>query len=365
MATAGRVRLRGLGRRDSSQRAAAAGCAERSRAAARGRRWLPGAVGTVGVALLLTACSPVGPGPSAGTSAVPSAVGTTPSGSARGSSLAAADGPWVDQPVTFRAAGMTVYATYRHPAAADSAGPASVRPAVVLIPGNGSTDRNGNTPLFQGPINEIKAVADWLSADGVASLRFDRLGSGQTGFGPYTSAADREAIAFSQSATPLEPVEQETAAALRFLAQQRGTDRARLGVIGHSEGALYALLLAAGADPKGSGPLPHVRAIGLLEPFPGHWPGRYAAASLAEGVPAGTPVLVTCSDADIQVSCTDVSSFRAGLARAQAATDFVLLTGVDHVLKQDPSGAFDNYTKPLPYSSQLRQALRSFVQRNL
>lgn len=356
------------GRRGSCQRpatVATAVSAERSRTAARGRGRLPGIAGAVGVALLLTACGSAGQGPSAGPRAAASAVGTTPPGTAKDSFPAAADGPWVDQPVTFQAGGMTVYATYRHQAAPASAGPALGRPAVVLIPGNALTDRNGNTPLFPGPINEIKAVAGWLSADGVASLRFDRLGSGQTGFGPYTTARDRDAITFSQPSGPLEPVEQETAAALRFLGQQPSIDRARLGVIGHSEGSQYALLLAAGADPRGSGPLPHVRALGLLEPFSGLWTGRYGASSLAARVSRGTPVLVTCSNADIQVACAEVSLFRAGLARAGAATDFVPLTGVDHVLKQDPSGALDNYTKPLPFSSPLRQALRRFVQQNL
>jgi hypothetical protein len=38
---------------------------------------------------------------------------------------------------------------------------------------------------------------------------------------------------------------------------------------------------------------------------------------------------------------------------------------VDHVLKQDPTGAAANDTKPLPFSPQLQQALRSFVQQNL
>lgn len=287
------------------------------------------------------------------------------------SSPPVSEGPWVDQPVTFQAGRLTVYATYRHPVVrtgegpAGPAGPARLIPAVVLIPGNAFTDRNGNTPLYPGSINEIEAVADWLSADGVASLRFDRVGSGHTGFGPY--AGSRVTIGFSIRDAPFEPVEQEAAAGLRFLARQRAIDRARLGVIGHSEGAMYALLLAVGMDPKGSGPgpLPHVRALGLIEPFHGSWTGRYDPAQWVAGLSPGMPVLVTCSNADVQVSCTEVSHLRARLAGARAAIDFVPLTGVDHVLKEDPTGAQDNYTKPLPFSPQLKQALHSFVQQNL
>ena len=48
-----------------------------------------------------------------------------------------------------------------------------------------------------------------------------------------------------------------------------------------------------------------------------------------------------------------------------AGTDFVPLTGADHVLKQDPTGAPANYARPLPYSPQFQRALRSFIGRNL
>ena len=328
---------------------------------------------------------------------------------------------WIDQPVSFQAGGLTVYATYRHPATA-----ASRLPAVLLIAGSGPTDRNGNSALLPGPINTLKTIADWLSADGVASLRYDKLGSGQTGLGPYASHPDAIGIA---------PFEQEAAAALRFLARQPGVDPARLGVIGHSEGALFALLLADGTDPGGSGPgpLPPVHAVGLLEPLseryldvianqvdaqaaaakraglitpaqasslthalavgvaqlrttgtvPPALPGglssilnpasalflsqadRYDPAQLAARLSPGLPVIVTCSNADSQVTCGEVRHLLSGLADARADTDFVLLTGVDHVLKQDPSGSAADYFKPLPFSPQLQQALRAFVEQHL
>jgi uncharacterized protein len=341
-----------------------------------------------------------------------------------GSSPAAASRAWVDQPVSFEVGGLTVYATYRHPAAqASGATGVSRVPAVLLIAGSGPTDRNGNSPLLPGLVNTLKVIADWLSADGVASLRYDKLGSGRTGLGPY--AARPGAIGIG-------PFEQEAAAGLRFLARQPGVDRGRLAVIGHSEGALFALLLATGADPA-AGPVPPIRALGLLEPLsvryldaltdqvraqvaaaqrsgqitarqastlmhtlaaaitslratgtvpPGLTPAlsgilswatarflseadRYDPAQLAARLSPGMPVLVTCSNADVQVTCGEVRHLLAGLARAPADTDFVPLTGVDHVLKQDPTGAAANYAKSLPYSQQLRQALRGFIDRYL
>jgi dienelactone hydrolase len=330
---------------------------------------------------------------------------------------AAASG-WVDQPVSFQAGGLTIHATFRH-----RSGSASAMPAVLLIAGSGPTDRNGNSPLISGPVDTLEQIAEWLSADGVASLRYDKLGSGQTGLGPF---ANRPA------AIGIAPFEQEAAAGLRFLAAQPGIDRARLGVIGHSEGALFALLLATGAT-GGAGPVPPVHALGLFEPLseryldliaiqvdaqlaaarkagqitagqastislaltraiaqlrasgtvpaglPDGLPNvlnsgtalflsqadRYDPAQLAAHLAPGTPVLVTCSNADLQVSCGEVHHLLAGLAQGQAATDFVQLTGVDHVLKQDPTGSAANYGQPRPFSPQLQQALRLFVERYL
>ena len=74
---------------------------------------------------------------------------------------------------------------------------------------------------------------------------------------------------------------------------------------------------------------------------------------------------MTCSTADIQVSCAEVSHVVGGLSSARAATDYVHLVGVDHVLKVDPTGSAANYNKPLPFSTQLESALKAFVERYL
>jgi hypothetical protein len=58
-------------------------------------------------------------------------------------------------------------------------------------------------------------VANWLSADGVASLRYGKLGSGQTGSGTYAAHPGRVGI---------RPYEQEAVAALTFLAGQPQVD---------------------------------------------------------------------------------------------------------------------------------------------
>jgi pimeloyl-ACP methyl ester carboxylesterase len=254
----------------------------------------------------------------------------------------------------------------------------------------------------------------------VASLRYDKLGTGQTGLGPYgKDPASIDVSAFQNEAN----------AALNFLAGQSGVDRSRLMLIGHSEGALYALQSAIAAPGTG----PPVRAIGLLEPQslrildhvslqahaqadaavkagkltpeqaaentaaidksiaefratgtvppdepPGLKPIINAAdarflqqedaidpAELAAKLPRGMPVLVSCSDADTQITCENVDHLVSGLTRAGTKTDFVHLTGVNHVLKEDPSKTAAGYTKPLPFSTQLTTALAAFVRENL
>jgi uncharacterized protein len=319
---------------------------------------------------------------------------------------------FVDQKVSFKAGGVTVYATFRHPTSGRSV------PGVLLIAGSGPTDRNGNNANVPGTIGNLKALAYWLSADGVASLRYDKLGSGKTGLGFY--AADPDAIGIT-------PYDQEAAAALTFLAAEKSVESSRLGVIGHSEGALFALLLATGQ----AGPVPPIHALGLLEPLsqryltllayqfrsgwaaeraqgkmsaakeakaeatltstiaqlratgtvPGYPPygigdelnpttatffsqtDRYDPAAVAAQLPRGMPVLVTCSNADEVITCGEVAHLKQGLKKAHAAVDAIHLHNVDHVLKVDPSGS--GFTLPLPFSPQLKAALAAFVQRNL
>ncbi|HEX2213273.1 MAG TPA: hypothetical protein VHH12_07460, partial [Mycobacterium sp.] len=80
---------------------------------------------------------------------------------------------------------------------------------------------------------------------------------------------------------------------------------------------------------------------------------------LAATVPAGTPVLLTCSDADSQARCDAVRP----LADALAHTDLTLveLSGVNHVLRDDPTDSIANYAKKEPLSPQVVEALDGFI----
>ena len=69
--------------------------------------------------------------------------------------------------------------------------------------------------------------------------------------------------------------------------------------------------------------------------------------------------MLTCSDSDGQADCADMTALRGALA--QTALQFVELTGVNHVLRDDASDNIGNYAKQDPLSPQLTAALDQFV----
>ena len=117
----------------------------------------------------------------------------------------------------------------------DVAGPA---PAVLLIQGSGPTDRDGN----QRPhlvTDLMKQLAALLAGCGVASLRYDKRGMGAAA---ASLPRDPEALA---DFVRWESFVDDAQGALAALRGQAGIDAARVGILGHSEGGLIALDLAA------------------------------------------------------------------------------------------------------------------------
>jgi hypothetical protein len=169
-------------------------------------------VAAVVLAVAAGCSSSVAPSDPTGSSRPAASASLGGTGSSAGSSAAtsnAAPTVGTDQEVTFTAGGVTVHGSLRLPL--DATGPV---PAAVLA-GSGPTDRNGNTPLVPGTIGTLSSLADVLAGDGVASLRYDKLGTGATGLAPY--AANLAAIGYSDFVD-------EARAALLFLARRPGVD---------------------------------------------------------------------------------------------------------------------------------------------
>ena len=240
--------------------------------------------------------------------------------------------------------------------------PGKDAPAVLMIPGSGPTDRDGNNPLgVKGGV--YRQLAEALAAKKVATLRIDKRGM----FGSKAAIADANAVTIGDYA----------ADAHAWVDMVRAkTGRRCVWLLGHSEGALVALqaaqnptgicglVLVAGAGrplgeviraqlranpanapllPQGEAaldqleagkrvpaaaipaplqPLFNERVQGYLIDMFQHDPAKLIAA-------VKLPVLIVQGDKDIQVSVSDAEL----LKRAQPVATLKLLPGINHVLK--------------------------------
>jgi dipeptidyl aminopeptidase/acylaminoacyl peptidase len=107
-------------------------------------------------------------------------------------------------------------------------------PAVVLISGSHAQNRD-HVGTNRRPINHyrpFRQIADALSRRGIAALRMDDRGVGCSGGGPLDQVPGPERA-------------DDTRAGLGFLRSRPDVDSRRLGLLGLSEGANIAILLAA------------------------------------------------------------------------------------------------------------------------
>ncbi|MEV8113862.1 alpha/beta hydrolase [Streptomyces xiamenensis] len=295
--------------------------------------------------------------------------------------------PAADREVVFTVDGTTTYGTLHVPAHR----PGQRLPAALLLPGSGPTDRDGNQPPALTP-NTLGLVAEALGEDQVATLRFDKYGTGRTGLGAYQDRPEElDYPAFVRQAQ----------AAYGVLRDQPETNRHALTIVGHSEGAMTALQLGGTVHPRPSGlALLQPQAIRLLDLVTLQLKDQIAEATrqglftpeeqrvintaidaavtaLRERRPVdttelpapiaqlfeafqgtshqfvltsdaihppdtvaalrpGTRVLVTCGTNDPQVPCATTDALTSALRHAHVGTPGrVTLHGVDHLLHDD------------------------------
>ena len=235
-------------------------------------------------------------------------------------------------------------------------------PLLIVIPGSGPTDRDGNNPAgVRG--GSYKQLAEGLAAKGIATLRIDKRGM----FGSRAAVADGNAVTTADYATDVQAWSQ--------VARDR-TGRKCVWLLGHSEGGLVAL--QAAQTPTGICGLVLVSAVGRpfgtvlreqLRANPFNAPVLDPALATIESLEAGKrvsaatlpaplqrlfgdaiqgylidlfshdpaklvanvklPVLIVQGTRDIQVSVADAEALKAAQPKAVLA----LLPGVNHVLK--------------------------------
>jgi pimeloyl-ACP methyl ester carboxylesterase len=290
------------------------------------------------------------------------------------------------EPATLETPTGTVYGTLELPA---SDGPF---PIVVIHSGSGPTDRDGNTPQLPGKNDSLKMLAEAMSAQGIASLRYDKRG-----------------IAASAKAGPKEEdlrFESYIDDAVAWGRQLRKDKRfGKLIYLGHSEGALILCVAAqklpadgyisvSGAGrPAGAILLEQLRpqappdvmkqveqivdslnrgkavantpaALASLfrpnvQPYLISW-FRYDPA--AEMGKLTIPSLILQGDVDVQVSIADARLLKA----AQHSADLVIVGGMNHVLKSapaDPRQQAASYSDPnLPIVPKLVTEVVAFIE---
>jgi len=270
-------------------------------------------------------------------------------------------------------------------------------PVVLIIPGSGPTDRDGNNPLGVTAA-PYRMLAEGLAKQGVSSLRTDKRGM----FGSKAAIPDANKVTIADYAAD---------AHAWVKSAQAATGAKCIWVLGHSEGSLVAL--TAGQRPDGicgvisvSGP---GRKLGTvmrdqLNSNPANAPILQPALAALDSLEAGKPVdaatlpaplqplfnaavqpfvmnllaqdppklaagltvpyLIVQGDKDIQVSVDDARLLSAGQPKAKLA----VLPGVNHVLKTvlsgDRAANMATYGDPsLPIAPAVVDEIASFVKR--
>jgi pimeloyl-ACP methyl ester carboxylesterase len=268
-------------------------------------------------------------------------------------------------------------------------------PVVLVVPGSGPTDRDGNNPLGVAAAS-YRLLAEGLARKGISSVRIDKRGM----FGSKAAIADANKVTIADYATDLhnwiKSVRSETAARCIWIA-------------GHSEGALVALTAAQRPDGicgvitvAGTG-----RKLGAvmrdqLKSNPANAPILDAALSALDTLEEGktvdattlpaplqplfnsavqpflidilardpaklaaslrVPLLVIQGDNDIQVGVDDAKL----LAAVQPKARLAIMRGVNHLLKvpalSDRSSNLASYGDPsLPIAPEVVEEIAKFV----
>ncbi len=262
-------------------------------------------------------------------------------------------------------------------------------PVVLLIAGSGPTDRNCNSDLNL-KTNAFKMLADSLKQVGIASVRYDKRGVGESA----AALNSKSSLLFGTYIDDAEGFIKLLKADPRF---------SEVIVAGHSEGSLVGMIAA-----KNAGAKKYISIAGAGERINKTIKDQYAAQSAemadsagrimdtimmgkdAQNIPAAlypifspgmqpymrswlkydpqeeikklqVPVLIIQGDNDLQVSVKNANNLKKAAPKAK----LVIIRKMNHPMKDAPTdraGNFETYNKPtLPLSAGFATAIIKFV----
>lgn len=268
---------------------------------------------------------------------------------------------------------------------------AQPRAIAVIIAGSGPTDRDGNSPLGVSAAT-YRLLADGLAAQGIASVRYDKRGIGESAaaataeadlrFDTYvTDAKAWAAEAAHRSGLPCSWLVGHSEGALIALAAMRTLDDKICGLVllsgaGRPAGVVIREQLAAAPEPlkaqafaildelEHGRPVTEVPAPLLslfrpsVQPYLMSWL-PLDPADLIAAYPG--PVLIGQGTTDLQINMTDAEALKS----AQPDAVLTVFEGVNHVLKAAPADRDGNlavYRDPaLPLAPGVAEAVGGFI----
>ncbi len=265
--------------------------------------------------------------------------------------------------------------------------------ALVIIPGSGPTNRDGNSPSMGLMSDSYKMIADDLARLGVASLRIDKRGF----FGSASALSDPNDVtikAYAEDARRWVGKASELAPCVWLAGHPEGGLVALVAGMEPPEALCGLVLMAAPGRPigqlmieqfeatPGAAPiLPQLRSVvadleagryqdpeqlsPITRPLFSTGLQRYMI-DLFSHDPAAIaahwqgPALIIQGDADIQVRTTDADLLQTALPQAQR----LALSGATHMLKADVAGQpAATYTDPtLPLHEDLVPGIVRFLE---
>ena len=262
---------------------------------------------------------------------------------------------------------------------------------VLIIPGSGPTDRNGNS-AYGLENNSLKMIADELALAGIPSLRVDKRGTA----GSQSALTSEGSLTFDRFVDDMGLWVKLLTDSLQFRS---------VVVIGHSQGSLVGMLTAfkneevsglisiagpgesidatlirqiktqapvlsdeteaildslrMGSTVKNVNPLLQSIFRPSVQPFLISYMQYNPTAEIAR---MGIPVLVINGTTDIQVSTTDAEA----LHQAAKNSQLLIIDEMNHVLKSAPEDRAENlatYNNPsLPLADGLMDGITQFIQ---